>query len=165
MFLGIWGIVHGNDDGWTSAGVLGPLVLAALLLPAYVVLGPRPRRTPCCRCGCSPAVAFSVANVIGLFFTLGMFGTVFLLSQYLQIVQGYSPLEAGLRTLPWTAAPMVVAPIAGAARAPDRASRAAARRPGPADGVAGLVRGPHRVGSGYSSFVAAAARWPASAWA
>jgi len=35
------------------------------------------------------------------------------LSQYLQIVQGYSPLEAGLRTLPWTAAPMVVAPIAG----------------------------------------------------
>jgi MFS family permease len=29
-------------------------------------------------------------------------------------VQGYTPLEAGLRTLPWTAAPMVVAPIAGA---------------------------------------------------
>ena len=57
---------------------------------------------------------FSVANVIGLFFTLGMFGAVFLLSQYLQIVQGYSPLEAGVRTLPWTAAPMVVAPIAGA---------------------------------------------------
>jgi len=39
---------------------------------------------------------------------------VFLLSQNLQIVMGYSPLEAGLRTLPWTAAPMVVAPIAGA---------------------------------------------------
>jgi MFS family permease len=57
---------------------------------------------------------FSAANVIGLFFTLGMFGTVFLLSQYLQVVQGYTPLEAGLRTLPWTAAPMVVAPIAGA---------------------------------------------------
>jgi len=45
-----------------------------------------------------------VANAVGLFFSLGMFGTVFLLSQYLQIVQGYSPLEAGLRTLPWTAA-------------------------------------------------------------
>ena len=57
---------------------------------------------------------FSVANVIGLTFTIGMFGTVFLLSQYLQVVQGYSPLEAGVRTLPWTAAPMVVAPIAGA---------------------------------------------------
>ena len=52
--------------------------------------------------------------MIGLTFTLGMFGTVFLLAQYLQVVQGYSPLEAGIRTLPWTAAPMVVAPIAGA---------------------------------------------------
>ena len=57
---------------------------------------------------------FSAANVIGLTFTIGMFGTVFLLSQYLQVVQHYSPFEAGLRTLPWTAAPMVVAPLAGA---------------------------------------------------
>ncbi|MBA8960533.1 MFS family permease [Rhodococcus percolatus] len=56
---------------------------------------------------------FSLANVIGLTFTLGMMGAVFLLSQYLQIVMGYSPFEAGLRTLPWTAAPMLVAPIAG----------------------------------------------------
>ena len=111
VFLGIWAIVHGNDDGWTSAGVLGPSWSAALLLPAYVVWA-RGRRTRCCRCGCSPR-GFSVANVIGLTFTIGMFGTVFLLSQYLQVVQHYSPLEAGLRTLPWTAAPMVVAPIAG----------------------------------------------------
>jgi MFS family permease len=42
-----------------------------------------------------------------------MFGAVFLLAQYLQIVDGYTPLEAGIRTLPWTAAPMIVAPIAG----------------------------------------------------
>ena len=76
---------------------------------------------------------FSVANVIGLTFTIGMFGTVFLLSQYLQIVQGYTPLEAGLRTLPWTAAPMVVAPIAGALAPRDRAARAAGHRAGAAD--------------------------------
>ena len=44
----------------------------------------------------------------------GMFGSIFLLAQFLQIVQGYSPLEAGLRTLPWTAMPMFIAPIAGA---------------------------------------------------
>ncbi len=42
-----------------------------------------------------------------------MFGSVFLLVQYLQVGLGYSPLEAGLRTLPWTAAPMIVAPLAG----------------------------------------------------
>ncbi len=43
----------------------------------------------------------------------GMFGSIFLLAQYFQIVQHYSPLQAGLRTLPWTAMPIIVAPIAG----------------------------------------------------
>ena len=116
VFLGIWGIVHGNDDGWGSGRVLVPLVVAALLVPGYVAharsasrrdFAVLPLRLFASR-------GFSVANVIGLSFTIGMFGAVFLLAQNLQIVMGYSPLEAGLRTLPWTAAPMVVAPIAGA---------------------------------------------------
>ncbi len=37
MFLGVWGIVHGNDDGWTSVSVLGTLVAAVLLMVAFVV--------------------------------------------------------------------------------------------------------------------------------
>lgn len=112
VFLGVWAIVHGNDDGWTSAMVLGSLAASALALSAFVI---HELRTP------NPVMpmrlfrsrSFSVANVIGLAFTLGMFGAVFLLAQYLQIVMGYTPFQAGLRTLPWTAAPMVVAPIAG----------------------------------------------------
>ena len=44
----------------------------------------------------------------------GMFGSIFLLAQFLQVVQHYSPLEAGLRMLPWTAMPVLVAPVAGA---------------------------------------------------
>ncbi|WP_296602549.1 MFS transporter [Nocardioides sp.] len=112
VFAGIWGIVHGNDDGWTAPGVLGPLVAAVLLVPAYL-LWARGRSYAVLPLRLFAARGFSVSNVIALFFTLGMFGTVFLLSQYLQVVQGYSPLEAGLRTLPWTAAPMVVAPVAG----------------------------------------------------
>jgi MFS family permease len=43
----------------------------------------------------------------------GMFGAIFLLAQALQTMQGYSPLGAGLRMLPWTAMPIVIAPIAG----------------------------------------------------
>ena len=113
VFLGIWGIVHGNDDGWTDPLVLGPLVLAAALLPAYV-LWARGRTYAVLPLRLFGVRKFRVANIIYLFFTLGMFGTVFLLAQYLQVVQGYSPLEAGIRTLPWTAAPMVAAPIAGA---------------------------------------------------
>jgi MFS family permease len=43
----------------------------------------------------------------------GVFGSIFLLAQFFQTAQGYSPLAAGLRTLPWTAMPIVVAPFAG----------------------------------------------------
>lgn len=113
VFLGVWGIVHGNGDGWTDPRVLGPLVIATLLVPAYL-LWARGRSYAVLPLRLFGSRTFSVANVIALFFTIGMFGTVFLLAQYLQVVQGYSPLDAGLRTLPWTAAPMVVAPIAGA---------------------------------------------------
>jgi EmrB/QacA subfamily drug resistance transporter len=112
VFLGVWGIVHGNDDGWTSAKVLLPLVSAALLVPAYVLHASR-RSFAVLPLRLFRSRGFSVANIIGLTFTVGMFGAVFLLSQNLQIVQGYSPFEAGLRTLPWTAAPMVFAPLAG----------------------------------------------------
>jgi EmrB/QacA subfamily drug resistance transporter len=112
VFLGIWGIVHGNDDGWSSLGVAGSLVAAVVLVPAYVLYA-RGRAHAVLPLRLFASRGFSVANIIGLMFSLGMFGAVFLLSQNLQIVQGYTPFEAGLRTLPWTAAPMVVAPVAG----------------------------------------------------
>ena len=57
---------------------------------------------------------FSHANVASFFMFFGMFGSIFLLAQFFQTVQGYSPLQAGLRILPWTAMPIFVAPIAGA---------------------------------------------------
>jgi MFS family permease len=51
--------------------------------------------------------------VTALLFSFGMFGSIFFLSQFLQTVQGYSPLSAGIRILPWTAIPMVLAPVVG----------------------------------------------------
>ena len=50
----------------------------------------------------------------------GTFGSIFLLSQFFQTAQGLGPFEAGARTLPWTAMPMFVAPLAGRAQRPDR---------------------------------------------
>ena len=46
---------------------------------------------------------FTVTNAASLLMFFGMFGSIFLLAQFLQIVQHYSPLGSGLRTLPWTA--------------------------------------------------------------
>ena len=57
--------------------------------------------------------AFSSVSVVSFSMYFGVFGSIFLLAQFFQVTQGYSPLEAGLRTLPWTAMPMLVAPIAG----------------------------------------------------
>jgi MFS family permease len=57
---------------------------------------------------------FSASNLASLLMSFGMFGSIFLLAQFLQVVQHYSPLQAGLRTLPWTAMPVLIAPIAGA---------------------------------------------------
>ena len=109
----VWGLVNGNADGWGSPPIVGALAAGVLLLAAFVAWELR-----------SPAPilpmrffrdrAFSAANGASLFMYFGMFGSIFLLTQFFQTAQGYSPLESGLRVLPWTAMPMVVAPIAGA---------------------------------------------------
>ncbi|OYD69521.1 DHA2 family efflux MFS transporter permease subunit [Rhodococcus sp. OK302] len=112
VFLAVWGIVHGNDDGWTSFGVVASLVGSAVAL-ALFVLRELKTRYPVMPLRLFRSRSFSMANVIGLTFSIGIFGAVFLLSQYLQIAMGFSPFEAGLRTLPWTAAPMIFAPLAG----------------------------------------------------
>src|SRR5439155_17583900 len=57
--------------------------------------------------------AFAATNGVSLAMFFGTFGSIFLLAQFFQTAQGYTPLEAGLRTLPWTGMPMIVAPIAG----------------------------------------------------
>jgi MFS family permease len=57
--------------------------------------------------------AFSATNGVSLIMNFGIFGSIFLLAQFLQTVQGYSAFDAGVRTLPWTLMPMFVAPLAG----------------------------------------------------
>ena len=57
--------------------------------------------------------AFAATNGVSLAMFFGAFGSIFLLAQFFQVAQGYSPLEAGVRTLPWTAMPIFVAPVAG----------------------------------------------------
>jgi len=116
LFGVVLGLVRGQDHGWTGAGVLGAIIAGAVGLVAFVAWELRSERT-----GGAPMLpvslfrrrGFAAVNVVAVFFSFGMFGSIFLLSQYLQNVMGYSPLGAGLRTLPWTVMPLIVAPIAG----------------------------------------------------
>src|SRR6185503_7654152 len=109
----VWGLVHGNSDGWSSPQIVASLAAGVVLLAGFVAWEARAKE-PMLPLRFFKDRAFSAANGASLAMYFGMFGSVFLLSQFFQTAQGYSPFEAGLRVLPWTAMPMVVAPIAGA---------------------------------------------------
>jgi EmrB/QacA subfamily drug resistance transporter len=112
LFGVVFGLVRASDHGWSSLGVAGPLAAGAFLLAAFVAWELR-SRAPMVPMRLFRSRQFSAANATSLFMFFGMFGSVFLLAQFFQVVQGYTPLEAGLRTLPWTAMPILIAPIAG----------------------------------------------------
>ena len=108
----VYGIVRGNDAGWDSFEVVGSLVAGAALVAAFLVWQTR-TAAPLLPLRLFRDRSFGIANVVGFGFSFGMFGAVFILIQFLQVVQGSSPLEAAIQTTPWTMAPMVVAPLAG----------------------------------------------------
>src|SRR5215207_206529 len=108
----VYGIVRGAELGWTSATVLGSMIAGAILLVAFLAWEARTPQ-PMLPLRFFRSRAFSAVSVVSLSMYFGVFGSIFLLAQFFQVTQGYSPLEAGLRTLPWTGMPMLVAPIAG----------------------------------------------------
>src|SRR4051794_33799075 len=109
----VWGLVRGNSVGWSSPEILGSLVAGAVVLALFVLWELR-APAPMLPMRFFRNRTFALTNVSSLFMFFGMFGSIFLLIQFFQTVQGYSPLQAGLRILPWTAMPIFVAPIAGA---------------------------------------------------
>ena len=108
----VWGVVHGSDHGWTSGTVLTALAGGIVLLVAFLAWERR-APAPMLPLRLFRSRAFSVINGVAFLFSVGVFGAVFLLAQFLRVVQGIDPLQAGLRIMPWTMAPMIVAPLAG----------------------------------------------------
>jgi EmrB/QacA subfamily drug resistance transporter len=113
LFGVTFGIIRGESLGWTSAPILISLGAGVALLAAFVRWELRVAE-PMLPMRFFRSKAFTATNGLSFAMFFGMFGAIFLLSQFFQIAQGYGPFEAGLRTLPWTAMPMFVAPIAGA---------------------------------------------------
>ena len=108
----VFGIVRAGELGWTSTTVVASIAGGAVLLAAFVAWELR-TESPILPMRFFRNRAFAATNGVSLAMFFGTFGSVFLLAQFFQVVQGYSPLEAGLRTLPWTAMPIFVAPVAG----------------------------------------------------
>jgi EmrB/QacA subfamily drug resistance transporter len=111
LFGIVFGLVRGNAHGWTSLGVLASFGMGAMGLGAFVWWEAR-ATSPMLPLSLFRNRTFATINVVALLMSFGMFGSIFFLSQFLQVVQHYSPLAAGLRVLPWTGMPMIVAPVA-----------------------------------------------------
>ena len=109
----VWGLMRGNDSGWTSAEVLASLAAGALVLAAFVAWELRARE-PMLPIHFFRSRSFSAGNTAIFLTFASLFGAVFFYAQLLQFAQGYGPLGTGLRLLPWTATFMTVAPLAGA---------------------------------------------------
>ncbi len=108
----VYALVRANELGWTSTTVLASAAAGVMLLTLFVAWERR-ARAPMLPMVFFRNRAFSATNAVSLAMYFGMFGAIFLLAQFFQTAQGYTPLEAGLRTLPWTAMPIFVAPLAG----------------------------------------------------
>jgi EmrB/QacA subfamily drug resistance transporter/prevent-host-death family protein len=112
LFSATYGLIEANQRGWADPVILASLAAAVALLGAFLMwehssasamMPLRFFRVP----------AFSAGNAVAFAISLGMFGTFFFFSLYMQIVRGYSAFDAGLRFLPMTAMIVLTAPNAG----------------------------------------------------
>ena len=108
----IWGLVQGGQNGWGTSQNLTGLFVGAALLAGFVWWEGRAPE-PMLPLGLFRRISFSSAVMTQFFMAAAIFSAAFLTSQFFQFALGDSPLGTGLRFLPWTATPLVIAPIAG----------------------------------------------------
>ena len=109
----IWALVQGSQTGWTSTRVLLGLAAGAVAVAGFLAWETRAAQ-PMIPLGLFRSASFSAAVAASFLTGAAIYAAAFLTSQYFQLGLGDSPLATGLRFLPWTATPLVVAPLAGA---------------------------------------------------
>jgi EmrB/QacA subfamily drug resistance transporter len=108
----IWGLVEGSQSGWGGSRNLIGLIGGAVCVVAFLVWEARAGE-PMIPLRMFRIGTFSSAVAAQLLGGAAIFGAAFLISQYFQFALGNSPFQTGLRFLPWTATPLVIAPLAG----------------------------------------------------
>jgi EmrB/QacA subfamily drug resistance transporter len=111
-FALVWSLMRGNPVGWSSSEVVAGFAVSAIALILFIRWEARAAQ-PMLSLGLFRRRAFAIGNLASLPYYAAIYGTTFLLAQFLQAAQGYGPLGAGLRILPWTATLFFMAPVAG----------------------------------------------------
>ncbi len=112
LFSLTYALIEANQRGWGDWLIVTSLGMGVLFLATFVLWE---RRSPKAMMPLSffRIRAFSAGNAVALSLSMGMFGTFFFFSLYMQLVRGYSPLGTGVRILPLTGMIFFVAPQAG----------------------------------------------------
>jgi EmrB/QacA subfamily drug resistance transporter len=107
----VWTVIEAPGNGWSSPTTIGGLVLSAVLLGIFVGWETR-RRDPLLDVRLFTNLRFSAASgaVTAAFF--GLFGFIFMVTQYFQTVRGYDTLTAGVATLPFAIVTGALSPVA-----------------------------------------------------
>src|SRR3954451_13714972 len=112
LFGVVYGLVRGQAAGWGSPLIVASLSAGVALLAAFVAWERRAPH-PMLPLDLFAKRAFAVTNGVSFFMYFGTFGAIFLITQFVQLVMGYAPFDAGVRMLVWTGATAGTSPIAG----------------------------------------------------
>jgi EmrB/QacA subfamily drug resistance transporter len=107
-----WGLVRSTDAGWSNVQVITALCLGAVLIAAFIAWERRVAE-PMLPLRLLRIRAFTAASATGFLSMAAITSAAFLMSQFFQLGLGYTPFGTGLRFLPWTATPLLIAPVAG----------------------------------------------------
>ena len=114
--LGLFGVTYGligtSNHPWLSFQTLGPLLAGIALIGAFIRWESQ-QAEPMVPLGFFRSRGFSTSIIVATLVGFGMFGSLFVVTLYMQNIRGYDAIGAGIRTLPLTMAVMFVAPLAG----------------------------------------------------
>jgi EmrB/QacA subfamily drug resistance transporter len=113
LFLLVFGLLRGNEEGWGSTMIVSLLAGAAVLMAAFLVIETRVKH-PMLPLHLFRRPAFTGVQLAALAVSASMFALFLYLTFYLQGFLGHDPLEAGLRYLPVTVVNFFVAAATGA---------------------------------------------------
>ncbi|MER7894313.1 MFS transporter [Micromonospora sp. NPDC094482] len=108
----LYALINGNDLGWTHPRIVGAGLGFVALLASFVLTQARTEQ-PMLPLRLMGRRAFATSIVLYLLMTFGLFGALFLISQYFQNALGYTPMQAGLAMVPAATMPVLVAPLSG----------------------------------------------------
>ena len=111
LVLVLWAIIEAPTEGWSEPSILIPLFAGVLVLAGFVAWELHTDH-PMLDVRFFENRRFTAANIAITMTFFALFGSMFLITQYLQTVLGYSALEAGVRLLPMACVMLFVAPLA-----------------------------------------------------